>query len=81
MGSARLAKNILKKKAREEWKKKIKDDKISKRYRMPFSQFFKEYVKNNGAGLSVVASEGGQEDFSFEDYITVNDVDSDNLEE
>ena len=81
MGVSKLYTHILKKNARVEWKKKIKEGKVVKRNRVPFGRFFKEYVKNHGGNLDVVEASGEQEDFNFEDHITVHDIDEESVEE
>ena len=71
------ARDILRSQAKKEYKKLAKD--VPKSKRMPFAQFFKNYMKiklDSKEGMDIQLPENA-EDFDFSEMIGVNNLDSD----
>lgn len=76
-----LGREILRREAKKVYKENTKN--IPKRNRIPFSQFFKQYKKtrNTGQTPEVEVPETNPEDFDFENFVNVNQIDDDSLED
>ena len=61
----------MKTQAKKVYKQLIKDQKVARKNRMPFNQFFKQY---KAAQQSKVAASDAQEDFDFEQMVSSTNV-------
>lgn len=69
--------DILRKEAKKIYKQQIKD--VPKHQRMPFAQFFKNYMKSLKQ-KPAIESEGNEEDFDFDDLINMNNLNEEETE-
>ncbi len=76
-----LGREILRREAKKVYKENTKN--IPKRNRIPFSQFFKQYKKtrNTEQTPEVEVPETNPEDFDFENFVNVNQIDDNSLED
>lgn len=76
----KVNRDALRRKAKKAYKEATKD--IPKRRRIPFSQYFKEF-KNSKTQDQIISSipDNEAEDFDFEDFINVNEISDDDLED
>lgn len=72
-----MKRNLLRQKAKKAYKEAGKN--VPKNQRMPFSQFFKQYIKSHKHADEDTPET--QEDFDLEDLISVNDITDDDEEE
>lgn len=74
------SRNMLRYEAKKLYKEQIKAQGISKKNRMPFAKFFKQYVENQKRQKQVEPDEQVEEDFDFENMINVNEISDDDVE-
>jgi len=76
------SRSMLRAAAKKAYKEQIKKDRTPKNRRMPFSQYFKQYLKiqeslkaNKNADI-----ESDTEDFDFEEMINVEEISDEDVE-
>lgn len=76
------SRSILRAAAKKTYKEQIKKNGTPKNRRMPFSQFFKQYVKLQQSlkANKDPETEANTEDFDFEEMINVEEISDDNVE-
>lgn len=74
----KLNREALRREAKKAYKEACKN--VPKRQRMPFARFFKDY-KNTKSADHVSASPVEEEDFDFENFINVNEISDDDVED
>lgn len=76
-----LSREALRREAKKAYKENAKS--VPKRNRMPFSQFFKQFKKmrNTGQTPEIEIPDTYPEDFDFENFVNVNQIDDDSLED
>lgn len=73
-----LSRSLLRAEAKKLYKEQVKG--IPKRQRLPFSQFFKNYLKVKSGKVPENELPDVPEDFDFEDMVNVNMISDDDLE-
>jgi hypothetical protein len=75
-----ISREALRREAKKIYKENTKS--IQKRNRIPFSEFFKKYrkMKNTEKTPEVEVPDVDPEDFDFENFVNVNQIDDDSLE-
>lgn len=74
-----INRNILRQKAKKLYKEKSKG--VEKKFRMPFAQFFKEFMKSlHSHSEEIMVPNADTEDFDFEDLVNVSEIDDNDVE-
>ncbi len=76
-----LGREMLRREAKKVYKENTKN--IPKRNRIPFAQFFKQFMKmrNTDQTPEIEVPDTNPEDFDFENFINVNQIDDESLED
>lgn len=76
------SRSIFRLEAKKAYKQQIKSGNVSKKNRLPFAKFFKQYMENkmNSSAASELDVVEGGEDFDFDSMINTNEISDEDVE-